>query len=750
MFVTRSKQFKRWLWEWRVVVVATPMTAGLVILLRLCGLFQLGEWSAYDLFMRLRPQAPRDSRIAIVEIEGKDFNALHHAILPDRIYAQLLQKLKDHKPRAIGLGIHRHLPVNPGQERLEALLQSTPNIIGVRTVIGRAGQDDVPPSSILAAQGRVGADDILVDADHTVRRGLLTATSAQGKTFYALSWYLALLYLAPAGIKPEIDQRTGDLILGKARFSTLQGHDGHRHERTDIEGHQFLINYRGPEHFDRVSILDVLNNRLPQNWGRDRIILIGGKTNTVYTPYNSGLLAAEEPPMTAGELQANLISQIISAALEGRPSIQFWPEPWEWFWITGWSALGALLVWQFRNRGTQYRPWIAQVGGALLMMGTLLGSSYLAFQAGWFLPLIPAVVAWGGSAAVVTIYLAHTAGEIRRTFGRYLSNEIVATLLESPDGLDLGGECRTITMLTSDLRGFTATAERLSPEDVIKVLNCYLSAMADVITHYHGTIDELLGDGILVLFGAPTHQDDDAQRAVACAVAMQLAMTKVNQAMVAWRLPPLEMGIGIHTGEAIVGNIGSEQRTKYGIVGNQVNLTYRIESYTTGGQILISESTLAEVESLVQIAGHHEVQPKGVRAPVKVYAISGIEGNHNLFLPRAQETFVPLAEAIPLQFSLLTDKHVDRTLYIGQFTQLSAKGALVQLGSGESIQVAPLTNLKLSLCIPDAPPAHRQDIYAKVLDQPADSNCFYLTFTSLPPEVAILLDTLSKASQSMT
>jgi adenylate cyclase len=180
---------------------------------------------------------------------------------------------------------------------------------------------------------------------------------------------------------------------------------------------------------------------------------------------------------------------------------------------------------------------------------------------------------------------------IRKVFGRYLTNEVVANLLENPEALKLGGERRKITILTSDLRGFTAISEQLPPEEVVKILNVYLHNMADVIGKYYGTIDEFMGDGILVLFGAPTAREDDAVRAVACAVDMQLAMDNVNEKMTDWGLPLLEMGIAINTGEVVVGNIGSETRTKYGIVGSHVNLTYRIESYTVGGQIFISEST---------------------------------------------------------------------------------------------------------------------------------------------------------------
>src|SRR4028119_805909 len=146
-----------------------------------------------------------------------------------------------------------------------------------------------------------------------------------------------------------------------------------------------------------------------------------------------------------------------------------------------------------------------------------------------------------------------------------------------------------------------------------------------------------MGDGILVLFGAPTLREDDATRAVACAVAMQLAMVTVNNKMKEWGLPKLEMGIGINTGEVVVGNIGSDKRTKYGVVGSQVNLTYRIESYTVGGQILISESTLNEVASIVKIDGQKEIKPKGVQQPITIYEIGGIGGGYNLFLSREEE-----------------------------------------------------------------------------------------------------------------
>ena len=181
---------------------------------------------------------------------------------------------------------------------------------------------------------------------------------------------------------------------------------------------------------------------------------------------------------------------------------------------------------------------------------------------------------------------------IRAVFGRYLSDEVVAALLASPEGPRLGGEMRTVTLLMSDLRGFTPLTEGLPPEQVLRLLNSYLAAMADVIMAHQGTIDEFVGDAILAIFGAPLAREDDARRAVACAVAMQRAMAELNRRNEAEGLPRLEMGIAVHTGEVIVGNVGSERRTKYGVVGSAVNHAGRIESFTVGGQVLISEATL--------------------------------------------------------------------------------------------------------------------------------------------------------------
>jgi adenylate cyclase len=321
---------------------------------------------------------------------------------------------------------------------------------------------------------------------------------------------------------------------------------------------------------------------------------------------------------------------------------------------------------------------------------------------------------------------------IRKTFGRYLTDDVVKSLLESPEGLKLGGERRKITLVMTDLRGFTSMAGGLAPEQVVVVVNRYLGTMVEVIQEYQGTIDEFIGDAIFILFGAPIQREDDAERAVACAMAMQLAMQGVNVQNRAEKLPEVEMGIGIHTGEVVVGNIGSEKRSKYGVVGSHVNLTGRIESYTVGGQVLISEATLREVGPIVSVAEKIEVAAKGVDKPIAIYNACGIGGKYNLFLHQSSEVLVHLPQSIPLHFTLLEGKHLGDAVCTGSLVKLSPKDGEVR--SEEAVE--PLSDIKIQLMSNDGEELPG-DLYAKVMGTLSDdSRGFAVRFTSVPPEVA--------------
>src|SRR5215471_10996736 len=323
--------------------------------------------------------------------------------------------------------------------------------------------------------------------------------------------------------------------------------------------------------------------------------------------------------------------------------------------------------------------------------------------------------------------LARRSQFIRETFGRYISEDVVTQLLDAPEGLELGGAKRKVTILMSDVRGFTALAECLEPQEVMTFLNHYLEAMVDVILAYRGTIIEILGDGLLVLFGAPLTRDDDAERAVACAIAMQLRMEDINVRHRQAGLPDVEMGIGIHTGEVVVGNIGSQQRTKYGVVGSAVNLTGRIESYTTGGQILISPTTYTETATLLTVSHQMTVAPKGVAAPITLYAISGMRGAHALDLPNQTETLVSLPQALDVRYTVLEGKFAGSTMYGGRIVKLAAKTAELHVDQ----PLAAFSNLKLYLLRPSGEVVPGE-LFAKVVEiLPEAASRVVVSFTSI-------------------
>ena len=267
---------------------------------------------------------------------------------------------------------------------------------------------------------------------------------------------------------------------------------------------------------------------------------------------------------------------------------------------------------------------------------------------------------------------------LSETFGRFLSDEIVRQLLDTPDGLMLGGKKRGLTIMMSDLRGFTAMSEQMEPQALIAMLNHYLGAMTDVIQRYNGTIIEFIGDGILAIFGAPLASEQHAADAVAAAVAMQTQMKAINEWNAERGYPVLEMGIGINTGDVIVGNIGSEKRTKYGVVGSHVNLCGRIESYTIGGQILISPQTRAMIDSELDVAQELEVFPKGVKGGLTISHITGIGKPYNLSCAPDTENEGMVAVDIPIGFKRISDKHCSETVFDGIITAINSKNAVLK------------------------------------------------------------------------
>lgn len=296
---------------------------------------------------------------------------------------------------------------------------------------------------------------------------------------------------------------------------------------------------------------------------------------------------------------------------------------------------------------------------------------------------------------------------IRRVFGRYVSDDVVDTVLESEQALELGGERRVVTCMFTDIRGFTMMCEYLKPEQVVKALNIFFSAMTRIVHRHQGTIDDIIGDGMLVLFGAPLWREDDADRAIACAIEMQLAMEQVNEINRMAGLPALALGIGIHTGDVVVGNIGSEQRTKYSVIGRNVNIASRVESMTTEGQIFATEATLAAVKAEVRVDGVQHFTPKGLAEPIAMHQIGGIGGRFGVALQELSTAIVPLDLPLPVRVWMVEGKAITARCQLGKI--VAASDVEVEI----HVEDYPLPGTGLQLGI-DLPDGTVETLFAKV------------------------------------
>ncbi|MDJ0594155.1 MAG: CHASE2 domain-containing protein [Pleurocapsa sp. MO_226.B13] len=383
-------------WSW-MPLVALGFTVP-ILLLRFSGLLQGLEWNLLDRFYRWRPVEASDERIVIVTINETDLKEVGQWPVPDGLLAQALAKIQAQNPQAIGLDLYRDLPVEPGHTDLVKLFQSTPNLFGIEKVL----EPEIAPPPILSQRGQVGFCDFLVDADGKVRRALLSVILSDEELRYSFPIKLALHYLEAEGITLEPLDREGQPVrvsLGQAVFERFTGNDG-GYVRTQSGGYQILLNFRGTqENFATFSLREVLDNQIPSDSFRDRLVLIGTTAESIkdlfYTPYSSRLF--NSPDVMPGiVVHANITSQILSAALDGRPLLRSWSEPMEWLGILAIAGIGAVVSWRFKSTG-------AIAFCVLVASSGLLGGCYLAFVWGWWLPFIPSWLVLLGSAIALLV-----------------------------------------------------------------------------------------------------------------------------------------------------------------------------------------------------------------------------------------------------------------------------------------------------------------------------------------------------------
>ncbi len=401
--------------------------------------------------------------------------------------------------------------------------------------------------------------------------------------------------------------------------------------RTVQSSDQLLsIGYAGPPGtIPRISLGDLLQPDAGNNPKvkalKDKVVILGGEFHGMNdwhsTPYTTRLFGGGGNLMTGPEVHANIVETLLSG-IENKPL----PTALRLTYFL--LAVGlAVLVYQ------RLTPW----HGLLMFLAVSASAAALAYALFQQYILMPvAHLQVGLLAGYVASYGKRLTSEERsrarvtQIFGRYVSTEVVDMLLRAKKMPDLGGESLNVSILFSDIRNFTTISEKLNAHEVVEMLNTYFEKACAAVLDKGGTIDKFIGDAIMVQFGSPVRHPDHALRAVRAALVMQQAATEFQdwmaQRFAGRDLPLFQIGIGIHTGEAVIGNIGSSQRIEYTAIGDTVNIASRLEGVTKemGCSLVISQETLDATHGQVLTGKHQRMQVKGRKQAVDVFEVIGL------------------------------------------------------------------------------------------------------------------------------
>ncbi len=617
--------------------LAVMIGVGLLLayLLSWSGIVQTLELATYDLRFWLRgPRLPLSS-IIIVAINDESFNVLNQNLRTWRRsnYARLIDIIATGQPAVIGLDVAwvQASPDAGDDELLADSLRRAGNVVLASFIERQEGAGyeyeryAAPIARLTQAAAGTGLVNLPRDNDGVVRRATLRWFHNQ-RWYPAFGYEVARVYLEqPDG---SFDPLSGVVALGEHRLPLA-------------DGYNLLVNYcGGPTTFPTISMYRVLQGEVPVETFADKIVLIGFTTaleqDLHVTAFNPPW---GSPDLVPGvEIHANVVASLLNSD-PIRPA-----SPWLWLALSlAAVALTILAFWQF----SPVRA-VGVVGGVMLFY--LLGTFLLFGWANLWLPLawpvgLAALTVAGGLVERVLIE-EREKRRIRARFQSFMAPERLAAVLDRWE--ELVAEERpeiNATVLFADIRGFTSATETLARRgrsgEVIRFLNYYTDAMVEAIFAEHGVLDKMLGDGLLVLFGAPEPTPDHARRAVQAALRMAALLPELNTLWPVRDQRPLRIGIGIHSGPLTDGIVGRGRRVEYTIIGDTVNTAARVEDYTKavlarrleqegddgrpGATILITQATYAQVKDQVQVdADIPPCQAKGKAEPIRVYRVLGL------------------------------------------------------------------------------------------------------------------------------
>ena len=385
---------------------------------------------------------------------------------------------------------------------------------------------------------------------------------------------------------------------------------------------RILINYRGKEKtFPHISVTDILNENTPVDLLKDRIVIVGATAVGIYdlrvTPFGSVFPGLE--------IHANIVDSILSEDFMYQPA-------WAGVFDIAAIIVGGLFLGIVLSRSGVI---FGAATGSFLFFGYIMLCRYLFSEKGLILnlvyPLSVMLLVYVGITAYKYFTESRQKRFIENAFSTYLAPAVVKQLIKFPETLELGGEEREITAFFSDVQGFTSISEKLTPKELVELLNEFLTEMTDIILNYEGTVDKFEGDAIIAFFGAPNKLDNHAKTACMASIEMQKRLTELRTTWKAKNKPELKMRIGLYSGSAVVGNMGSKSRMDYTMMGDTVNIAARLEGVNKiyGTYTLIGETTCRAAGDSVMAREIDLINVVGKKEPVAIYQLSGYPKDNN-------------------------------------------------------------------------------------------------------------------------
>jgi len=550
------------------------------------------EWAMADARFHWRGRRPVHPDVAIIGIDDASLRQLSQWPWSRGIHAKLIDVLAKSPPKALLFDIFFVDPFTADLRGDKALAEQTrrnPWVIHSLycDIAGGRILAKTPPIPALArASSAIGFVNAVIDDDGVLREAIPDLPDGSGAS-YLLSVLGAARYL---GKTPR------EIVSGMPRNA-----DGH-----------LLVDFAGPERsFPYVSYADVLSGALPASELAGKVVLVGAQATGTYDHYPTPL----SKNMPGVEFHANVIDNLLKGNMLRYAGIR-----WTYAAIWIFAGIAGLAL-------TRCSAWLGALL-ALALAGSYLGlSQWLFDRRNLSLDTAGPLLSLGWSYVAIVIYRFFTEEREKRwvkaAFGQYVSPKVLDILMDDPSKLKLVGERREMTVFFSDVAGFTSISERLNPDELVVLLNRYLSAMTEVIFEFDGYLNKYMGDGIMAFWNAPVKQADHTVRACRCALRSRDRLEKLNVELASQGLSPLKARVGINTGIMVVGNMGSQQKSDYTVMGDNVNLGSRLEGANKafGTAIMISEFTYEEVQDAFEVRFLDRIRVPGKAKPVKTYEL---------------------------------------------------------------------------------------------------------------------------------